>query len=270
MLVFPLARFISDQEPISESEAIMNAREARSELELSQHTDVYATGSLSEVMADNANAIPADPLEDLYTPESGLTVLGIFILGFTIGRSGILRDIPSHLPSIARMRIWGLGLGFMTMALERILAINYGYAVFREQQASTDIQLVGDLLFTYGATALALGYAATLILAAQTPRGKAILMPLAAVGRLALSVYLTQTIMFTTLFYGYGFGQAFQLGPVAVTVCAVIIFAAQIVICNWWLKYFRFGPIEWLWRSLTYLRWQPLRVPATNSAGLPS
>jgi uncharacterized protein len=65
--------------------------------------------------------------------------------------------------------------------------------------------------------------------------------------------------MFTTLFYGYGFGQTFRLGPRAVTAWAVVIFAVQVVVCQWWLRRFRFGPMEWLWRSLTYLKWQPLR-----------
>jgi uncharacterized protein len=260
MLVFPLARFASDQEPSAGSEEILNVSEARSELEQAQRTDVYAIGSLAEVAADNANAIPADPLEDLYTPESGLTVFAMFLLGFSIGRSGILHDIPGHVVPIARIRVWGLGLGLTAMAAERVLTVTSGYAVFREQQAGPGVQFAGDLLFTFGATALALGYAATLVLAAQTPRGRAVLMPLAGVGRLALTVYLTQTLMFTTLFYGYGFGQVFRLGPAAVTAWAVAIFAVQVVACQWWLRRFRFGPVEWLWRSLTYLKWQPLRL----------
>jgi len=262
MLIFPLARFASDQDQSqsARSEEILNVSEARSELEQAQRTDVYATGSLAEVAADNANAIPADPLEDLYTPESGLTVFAMFLLGFSIGRSGVLRDIPGHVASIARMRIWGLGLGLTAMAAERVLAVTSGYAVFREQQTGPGVQFAGDLLFTFGVTALALGYAATIVLAAQTSRGRAALMPLAGVGRLALTVYLTQTLMFTTLFYGYGFGQVFRLGPAIVTAWAVVIFAVQVVVCQWWLRRFRFGPVEWLWRSLTYLKWQPLRL----------
>ena len=97
-------------------------------------------------------------------------------------------------------------------------------------------------------------------LAAQTPHGRAFLSPLVGVGRLALTVYLTQALMFTTLFYGYGFGQAFRLGPGAVTAWAVVIFAVQVIACQWWSRRFRFGPMEWLWRSLTYLKWQPLRL----------
>jgi uncharacterized protein len=260
MLVFPLARITLDQDQSAGAEEILNVSDARSQLERDQHTHVYVTGSLAEVVADNASAIPADPLEDLYSPESGLTVFAMFLLGFSIGRSGVLRDIPGRVAPIARMRFWGLGFGLTAMASERVLAATFGYAVFRAQQAGPGVQFAGDLLFTFGATALALGYAATLVLAAQTPRGRAALAPLAGIGRLALTVYLTQTLMFTTLFYGYGFGQAYRLGPAAVTAWAVVIFALQVVACQWWLRRFRFGPVEWLWRSLTYLKWQPLRL----------
>ncbi|MHC4422307.1 MAG: DUF418 domain-containing protein [Planctomycetota bacterium] len=260
MLVFPLFRFTSDLGRPAGAEEVQSVLEARARLEQAQRTHVYATGSLAEVAADNASAIPADPLEDIDSPESGLATFAMILLGFSIGRSGVLRDIPDHAAQIARVRAWGLGLGFAAMAAERVLAATAGYAVFRPQQADPGVQLAGDLLFAFGTAALALGYAATLVLAAQTPRGRAALAPLAGVGRLALTVYLTQTLLFTTLFYGYGFGQAFRLGPAAVTAWALLIFGLQVVVCQWWSRRFRFGPVEWLWRSLTYLNWQPLRL----------
>jgi uncharacterized protein len=265
MLVFPLARFVSTQDQPAATEEILSIADARAQLEQDQSTHVYATGSLAEVAADNASAIPANPLEDVKTPESGLAVFAMFLIGFSVGRSGILRDIHGHTASIARVRAWGLGFGLSAMAVERALAVTAGYAVFRSQRAGPGVQFAGDILFAFGITALALGYAATLILAAQTPRGKTILAPLAGVGRLALTVYLTQTLLFTTLFYGYGFGQAFRLGPAAVTAWAVIIFAVQVIACQWWSKRFRFGPVEWLWRCLTYLKWQPLRLQKDSS-----
>ncbi len=256
MLIFPAGRLALGPE----REEVESVAEVRAELEITRQTDVYATGSLAEVMADNASAIPADPLEDIDSPESGLAVFAMLLLGFLIGRSGALRDIPGHVVHIARARNWGLGLGLAAMAAERVLTATAGYAVFRPQQAGPGAQLAGDLVFAFGAPALALGYAATLVLAAQTPHGRAVLAPLAAVGRLALTVYLTQTLMFSTLFYGYGFDQVFRLGPVAITIWAVVIFSAQVVACQWWSRHFRFGPAEWLWRSLTYLKWQPLRL----------
>ncbi|MCF6312009.1 MAG: DUF418 domain-containing protein [Verrucomicrobiales bacterium] len=256
MLVFPATRLVLDPE----REEAVSVAEARTELERSRQTDVYAIGSLAEVMADNATAIPADPFEDNASPESGLAVFAMFLLGFSIGRPGAARDIPAHAPILKHLRNWGLGLGFTAMLTERVLAASSGYAVFRPQQAELGIQLVGDLTFAFGAPALALGYAATLVLVVQTPRGKALLAPLAAVGRLALTVYLSQTLIFSTLFYGVGFGQVFRLGPLAVTAWAVVIFSAQVIVCQWWSKRFCFGPAEWVWRSLTYLQWQPLHL----------
>jgi uncharacterized protein len=262
MLAFPVTRLASGPGPgqTEETEEVQSVAEARAELEEAQLTDVYATGSLTDVAADNASAIPADPLEDVASPESGLAVFAMFLLGFSIGRSGALRDIPGNATRIARVRAWGLGLGLAAMVAERVLATTAGYALFRPQQAGLAAQLAGDLVFAFGTTALAFGYAATLVLAAQTPRGRAALAPLAGVGRLALTVYLTQTLMFTTLFYGYGFGQVFRLGPVGVTAWTVMIFGVQVVACQWWSRRFRFGPMEWMWRSLTYLEWQPLRL----------
>jgi uncharacterized protein len=260
LLVFPVTRLVSSQVTPAEEEEVQTVAEARAELEEEQRTHVYAIGSWAEVAADNASAIPADPLEDVATPESGLAVFALFLLGFALGRSGVLRDIPAHVVSIGRVRNWGLGLGLVAMAGERVLATTAGYAVFRTQGAGPAAQLAGDLLFAFGVPALALGYAATILLAAQTPRGRAVLAPLAPVGRLALTVYLSQTLVFTTLFYGYGFGQAFRLGPAAVTAWALAIFGVQVVACQWWSRRFRFGPVEWLWRALTYVRWPPMRL----------
>jgi uncharacterized protein len=216
-------------------------------------------------VADNADAIPANPLEDLTNPESGLAVFAMFLIGYAIGRSGVLRDIPGNAAVIARVRSWGLGLGLGAMLAERALHATAGYDVFRAQRAVPGVRLAGDLLFAYGITALALGYSATLVLAAQTPRGKALLAPLATIGRQTLTAYLMQTLMFTTLFYGYGFGQIYRLGPVAVTCWALVFFAVQLAACRWWSRRFRFGPMEWLWRSVTYLKWQPLRLRSDST-----
>jgi len=115
-------------------------------------------------------------------------------------------------------------------------------------------------LFAFGSTALCLGYAAAIILAAQHDGWKRIVSPLGPVGRLALTTYIVQTLMFTTLFYGYAFGQVFRMGPAEMTAYAVLFFSIQIVACAWWVRRFRFGPMEWLWRTLSYFRVQPIRI----------
>ena len=113
------------------------------------------------------------------------------------------------------------------------------------------LTFVGDLLFVSGTLLMAGGQAAAVLLLAGTNRGRRWLAPLTAAGRMGLTVYLTQTLAFTTLFYGYGLAQAYLLGPLAITAAAVTIFAFQLVACSWWLKRFPVGPAEWLWRAGT-------------------
>lgn len=259
LFVFPLAHYALPERDDDYMFATEQVADAQSRLERMQSTDVYATGTFTEIMAFNATAIPANPVEDLSWADSGLAAFAMFLFGFGIGRSGILRDIPGHAALIARVRNWGLGFGLLAMTAEQTLTAFAGYAVFRPPQSSPTVTLAGDLVYVLGTVALALGYAAAVILAVQSRRGRAVLSPLAGVGRMALTVYLTQTALFTTLFYAYGFGQAYRLGPAAVTAWALLFFALQAFFCRLWLRYFRFGPAEWLWRSLTYLEWQPFR-----------
>ena len=83
---------------------------------------------------------------------------------------------------------------------------------------------------------------------------------LAAVGRMALSNYLTHSIVCSTLFYGYGFGLFGTINRTGLAAIVLAIWTFQLIVSPIWLKYFRFGPAEWLWRSLTYWRLQPMRV----------
>jgi uncharacterized protein len=126
MLVFPVANLSSSHERLAGPDAIQSAR---AELESARRSDVYAIGTLAEVAADNASAIPADPLEDLTNPESGLAVFAMFLIGYSVGRSGVLRDLPGNAAAIARVRAWGLGLGLGAMLAERALHATAGYDV---------------------------------------------------------------------------------------------------------------------------------------------
>ena len=81
-----------------------------------------------------------------------------------------------------------------------------------------------------------------------------------AVGRMALTNYLMQSVICTTLFYGWGFGLFATLNRTALAGVVLAIWVFQLLISPIWLRFYRFGPAEWLWRSLTYWRWQPMRL----------
>lgn len=76
---------------------------------------------------------------------------------------------------------------------------------------------------------------------------------------MALSCYIGQSLIGTFLFYGIGMGFGLSLGLVYVELTALTVFALQIVLCRCWLRYFRFGPLEWLWRLATYGHYFPIK-----------
>ena len=117
----------------------------------------------------------------------------MFLLGLFLGRTRILYDVTRpNLPLIRRVCGWGIGIGAASALAEWFLTQRYGYAVFAESTVSSGVRFLGDMLFTYGSTALALGYGAGIVLLAQRPSWQAALRPLENLGRMALTVYLSQ------------------------------------------------------------------------------
>jgi uncharacterized protein len=94
--------------------------------------------------------------------------------------------------------------------------------------------------------------------------GKKILRLLQPVGKMAFSNYLMHSMISILVFYGVGFGFGGQLGPTAWTIFALGVFCFQVFFSYAWLKVFNFGPIEWVWRSLTYRQWQPMRKQSVS------
>lgn len=113
---------------------------------------------------------------------------------------------------------------------------------------------------------LAAFYVAAITLLFWRSRGPGILATLAPVGRMALTSYLMQTAFGVVLFYGIGFGLMGKLGATLAEVCAVAFFIVQLLFAHAWLTRFSMGPVEWLWRSLTHFRWQPMTRRAIPAA----
>lgn len=114
--------------------------------------------------------------------------------------------------------------------------------------------------YNYWASILvSLGYVGGVMLVVQAQLWPRLLDALAAVGRMALTNYLLQSIIATTLFYGHGFGLFGSVNRVGQILIVFAIWAVLLIISPLWLARFRYGPAEWAWRSLTYWQVQPLR-----------
>lgn len=121
-------------------------------------------------------------------------------------------------------------------------------------------------LLAFGMVPMALGHAAVVMMICKAGLWKWLTNRLAAVGRMALTNYLLQSIICTTIFYGYGFGLFGKVDRTGLWVVVLAIWGLQLWYSPIWLRHFRFGPAEWVWRSLTYMRWQKIRTPNVASS----
>lgn len=181
-------------------------------------------------------------------------ILAMFLLGFYAYRRGIFQDLAAHAPLIRRVLIYGLGLG---------IAGNAAFSALAGKEAllpPTPAGIAGVITYAFGVPAMALGIIALVANLWQKPAWHRPLTFLAPVGRMALTNYLLQTVICVLIFYGYGFGHFGKVGATMATITAFAIFLFQILLSTLWLKYFAYGPMEWIWRQLTYRQRLNLRL----------
>lgn len=213
-------------------------------------------GRAGDIWIARAKRLPShhlDPRTHWRGSESWPVYLAMFLLGLYAGKRRVFQDFHANRALISRSFRYGLPLGLLAMTADWI------FRDFVSGPLPDAARLLREIIWAFGATALALGYGAGLLLLLQRARWRDNLSPLGSMGRMALTVYLTQSIIFTTLFLDYGFDLQRRVGPAAVFAYAAVIYAVQLAICVWWMRRYQFGPFEWLWRTLTYARWQPMR-----------
>lgn len=175
----------------------------------------------------------------------------MMLLGIVLMRTGVLSGRRSkRFYAIMAGACYGVGLPLVIGTI--IDNERHGFDPARTA-------LVGGMLNLVGSVPVALGHAALLLLVVKTGALPLIRRALAAAGQMALSNYLSQTIICTTLFYGYGFGLYGRLDRPALLGIVVAIWILQLAWSPLWLSRFRFGPAEWAWRTLTYFRLPPMR-----------
>jgi uncharacterized protein len=175
----------------------------------------------------------------------GPAVFAAFLAGVALGRTRLLADPDRH-----QELAWGVPrwapLGLVGGGLGATLTIVGGRW-----------ESLGFAIGFASAPLLAAGYLAALALALR--RFRRVSAVLQASGRMSLSVYLLESVLVTTLAYGYGVGLFATTGPLAGVALAFGIWLALSAFSVAWMRVARFGPFEWLLRSFTYSRWQPLR-----------
>ncbi len=175
---------------------------------------------------------------------------GLMIIGMALYNWGVLSDERStRFYKRVLVGVGGVGLALVLVGVW-----------IRELFAWETIPVL-TLAFQFnywGSLLLAIGYLAGVMILCRWLRGGIVVTALAAVGRTAFTNYLLQTLIATTIFYGHGLGLFGQFTRVELLGVVVVIWAIQIPLSMWWVQRFRFGPVEWLWRTLTYRKRQPM------------
>jgi len=191
----------------------------------------------------------------MFTPMFALTMLlPIFLLGYWLIVTGAIKNHAQHPKLFGYMARIGLGVG---------LVVTVGGLVILGHPAVEDImpiQVVANVLFNGGQFFMAAGYLGLLIRLLDSPKWHKVLEKLAPMGRMALTNYIMHSIILTSIFYGYAGGLYGEISRAPQMLLVLMIVMVQIPLSSWWLKHYRFGPLEWLWRSLTYKKWQSFRV----------
>ena len=219
------------------------SREAmRAHIELANA--LYAHGSFGTVEAFRIRELPA--ILALLLNVLPRT-LGLFALGIGAYRAGAFAREGGRSPLVRTTAVVGLFAGGM------------GTLVTTGVLGDVSLGAWDSFAFDVAAIALALGYGALLLVAYERRPARRVLDLFAPLGRMALTNYLMQSLVFGLVFYGYGLGRFGAMSVTHALLLGLGVYAAQVAASAWWLHRFRFGPVEWLWRSATYAAWQPFR-----------
>jgi len=176
---------------------------------------------------------------------------GLMLIGMALMKLGILSANRSP-QFYRRMLLLGYGLGLP-------LVIYSAFNLYEHDFDSLHSIRVGMIPNYIGSVFVAFGHIGAVMLMIKAGVWAGLLRRFAAVGRMALSNYLLHSIILTTVFYGYGLGLYGNVPRLAQMAFVVAVIGLQLFISPIWLRRYRFGPLEWLWRSLTYWRRQPMR-----------
>ncbi len=180
---------------------------------------------------------------------------GLFLLGLYAGRKKMFEEIGSHLPAMRKIRriaAWSL-LGTIILAVLFFVLANALTGGLTDDAN----MLVGLSFFNVFNTFLAAVYVTWFVLLFQSDKWKNRLLHFYSAGRMGLTIYLMQTCFGVLIFSTLGFGLLGELGAATSFALAIVLFTLQVWISKVWMNYFNYGPVEWLWRSLTNFKMQP-------------
>lgn len=212
-----------------------------------QRNAIFVGGTYAQWVGEAWQLFWTGGMRSLEIPVWVLYALGRFMIGASIVRSGWLDNIPERLPQLRKWFWIFLPVGLL------------GEAVYAAELI--DIELVPGVMHAATSLVLAMAYGLGLILFFNAPSLRGMAAPFAPVGRMALTNYLVQGVFIGLVLYGFHGGMALAgtIEPQTALMAALLFYIAQVAFSHLWLARYRFGPMEWLWRGLTYGKFAAMR-----------
>jgi uncharacterized membrane protein YeiB len=187
-------------------------------------------------------------------------LIGMFLLGSWFVRAGIMERAQEHLPLFRKLAMFGIPIGVGMGLVGSMIAMHPipGSRGADGWQFAQGLQMLGNL-------PASLGYVSLIILMLYSASSFNKVRVLAPFGRMALTNYISQSLIASTFFFGYGFGN-FGASRVDQMLFVAVVVVFQIAFSHFWLARFRYGPLEWLWRAVTYWTIPPMRIKSAAVA----
>jgi uncharacterized membrane protein YeiB len=184
-----------------------------------------------------------------------VVIIGMFLLGAWFVRSGVMENTGAHLPLFRKLVLYCLPLGLALGLLGAAITTHASPGLEHDPyQVAIGLAMMGNL-------PACLGYVSLIVLMLHAGGALSRIRVLAPLGRMALTNYLTHSVIGTFYFYGYGLGH-WGMGRAMQVLFVAVVITLQVIFCHWWLARFRYGPMEWLWRAITYWQLPPMRREA--------
>jgi uncharacterized protein len=243
---------VSDAQKKAEAAALKAKMLKEKADEIANENKVMGTGTYAQLVRLRAeHFIKHAPMESNF---AGILV-AMFLIGTWFIRSGVMANTGAHLPMFRRLAYIALPLG-IAMGVAGSLITTYHLP-----GAERDGFMLSQGLLMFGNLPACVGYVAMVVLMLHSRSAFANVRLLAPFGRMALTNYLTQSLVMSLFFLGHGLGW-WGLGRAWQLLFALGLCVLQVALSHWWLARFRYGPAEWLWRALTYMKIPAMRIEA--------
>lgn len=236
---------------------------------IQSYFDIIQNGSLIEVFKTNATYGMLTKIDFQASFFGRLYyTFGYFLIGLWLGRTGIFKDLAAYSKTIKNVLLWSIA-GLM---VSFVLMIAVFANMAQPADGTTWTFVLGMNFFDWVNISMASMILCGFLLLYQKNNWKKRLLFFAPYGRMALSNYIAQSMIGTFLLFGWGLGYLGQIRSLYMFLAGLLLIVVQTLVSKYWLQKFRYGPLEWLWRSATYLKWQPfmkgprLEYPETTRA----